>query len=171
MNLLLLWQNLRYQKQTCQNNSISCTVSLRSINTTSMSCPPLWQRPAGYTILPAQLVYYSDAGLSKWDMSTLSKSHSPLIHTSLHLTILLIALLHCICFRLSLLASICIEDKPRLLGDQGCSVARRWAVAGVWQLAVEARPPLVSSALTALIWESHGGVFFSTKLGKSLFPL
>lgn len=82
-----------------------------------------------------------------------------------------IALLHCICLHLSLLASICIEEEPRLPGDQGCSVAWYWAVAWVWQFAVEARPPFVSSALTAFIRESLGGVFFSTELGKSLFPL
>lgn len=69
------------------------------------------------------------------------------------------------------LAGISIEGESRLLRNLGRSVAWCRAVVWVWQLAVEARPPCVSSVLTALIRESHGGILFHTELRQSLFPL
>lgn len=182
MCFLLTWQSL-IEIQSYQNNDrlqlFQLLSSLRSITTTSVSCPPLsicdkdLQDTQHYCYHYLMQVYFYT---SKWLMVVLSytkKKHYFITNRYFYLTVLYYSVnIHILPWALfAPLASICIEGESHLHGEWGCSVAWCWVVVWVWQLAVKACPPCISSVCTALIWESHGGILFHTELGQGLSPL
>lgn len=149
--------------QNCWNNCLQLLWSW----TTIMLWPPLGtcnKDLAGYTVVLTPHEQFSDAALSKWDPSTLTQSYTTRHHSQTNQTALFV-------YHFSPLTHICIEGKSWLLRHCGCCVPWCWVVVWVRQLAVEARPPRISSVCTALIRESHGAVLFNAELGQGLFPL